>query len=143
VVFVLGNPFEAELEVQEKLKRAQLVVHLGLFHNSWSEIADVVLPGQYYSEKEGTYTNKNQRVQATEIAVQALRRTRPEWQILTELSQALGKTGFFTSVPQVFNAMSWEVKAFSGLSYESLGGIGKELTQKAKDTGMKVVRAQT
>jgi len=39
--------------------------------------------------------------------------------------------------------MSGEVKAFSGLSYESLGGIGKELTQKAKDTGMKVVRAQT
>ena len=90
VVFILGNPFENELEFKEIIKRTQLVIHIGIFHNSWSEIADVVLPGQFYSEKEGTYTNKNQRVQSTEIAVQALRRTRPEWQIISELLQALG-----------------------------------------------------
>ena len=142
VVFVLGNPFEAESEIQEQLKRAQLVVHLGIFHNSWSEIADVVLPGQYYSEKDGTFTNKNQRVQATEIAVQALRRTRPEWQIITELSKALGRENTFASSAQVFNAMTQEVKAFKGLSYENLGGLGSVLTKKTRDSGMKVVKAQ-
>ena len=89
VVFILGNPFEAESEIKEIIKRTQLVVHIGAFHNSWCEIADVVLPGQYYSEKEGTYTNKHQRVQSTEIAIQALRRTRPEWKILAELLQSL------------------------------------------------------
>ena len=142
VVFVLGNPFEAESEIQEQLKRAQLVVHLGIFHNSWSEIADVVLPGQYYSEKDGTFTNKNQRVQATEIAVQALRRTRPEWQIIAELSKALGRENTFASSAQVFNAMTQEVKAFKGLSYENLGGLGSVLTKKTRDSGMKVVKAQ-
>ena len=139
VVFVLGNPFENELEFKEIIKQTQLVIHIGVSHNSWSEIADVVLPGQFYSEKEGTYTNKNQRVQSTEIAVKALRRTRPEWQIISELSQALGHKSSFESIPQVFNAMVQESKAFTGISFDKIGSFGIELTKKMKDPGKKVV----
>ena len=142
VVFILGNPFEAESEIKEIIKRTQLVVHLGVFHNSWGEIADVILPGQYYSEKEGTYTNKHQRVQSTEIAIQALRRTRPEWQILAELLQTLGQTSCFDSIPQVFAAMVQEAKAFSGISFDEIGSLGIELKNKTKDTGMKVLVKQ-
>ena len=143
VVFVLGNPFENELEFKEIIKRTQLVIHIGVFHNSWSEIADVVLPGQFYSEKEGTYTNKNQRVQSTEIAVKALRRTRPEWQIISELSQALGHKSSFESIPQVFNAMVQEAKAFTGISFDKIGSFGIELTKNTKDPGKKVVPEMT
>ena len=143
VVFVLGNPFETELEFKEIIKRTQLVIHIGVFHNSWSEIADVVLPGQFYSEKEGTYTNKNQRVQSTEIAVKALRRTRPEWQIISELSQALGHKSSFESIPQVFNAMVQESKAFSGISFDKIGSFGIELTKNTNDPGKKVVPEMT
>ena len=143
VVFVLGNPFETELEFKEIIKRTQLVIHIGIFHNSWSEMADVVLPGQFYSEKEGTYTNKNQRVQSTEIAVKALRRTRPEWQIISELSQALGHKISFESIPQVFNAMVQEAKAFTGISFDKIGSFGIELTKNTKDPGKKVVPEMT
>jgi len=143
VVFVLGNPFETELEFKEIIKRTQLVIHIGIFHNSWSEMADVVLPGQFYSEKEGTYTNKNQRVQSTEIAVKALRRTRPEWQIISELSQALGHKSSFESIPQVFNAMVQESKAFTGISFDKIGSFGIELTKNTKDPGKNVVPEMT
>jgi len=143
VVFVLGNPFENESELKEIIKRTQLVIHIGIFHNSWSEMADVVLPGQFYSEKEGTYTNKNQRVQSTEIAVKALRRTRPEWQIISELSQALGHKSSFESIPQVFNVMVREAKAFTGISFDKIGGLGIELTKNTKDPGKKVVPEMT
>ena len=143
VVFVLGNPFENESELKEIIKQTQLVIHIGVFHNSWSEMADVVLPGQFYSEKEGTYTNKNQRVQSTEIAVKALRRTRPEWQIISELSQALGHKSSFESIPQVFNVMVQEAKAFTGISFDKIGGLGIELTKNTKDPGKKVVPEMT
>jgi len=143
VVFVLGNPFENESELKEIIKQTQLVIHIGVFHNSWSEMADVVLPGQFYSEKEGTYTNKNQRVQSTEIAVKALRKTRPEWQIISELSQALGHKSSFESIPQVFNAMVHESKAFSGISFDNIGSFGIELTKNIKDPGKKVVTEMT
>jgi len=143
VVFIFGNPFETESEIKAIIKKTQLVVHLGVFHNSWCEIADVILPGQYYSEKEGTYTNKNQRVQSTKIAVQALRRTRPEWQILAELLQSLGNTSYFDSVPKVFAAMVQEAKAFSGVSFDEIGNLGIDLKNKTKDTGMRVLVKQT
>ena len=143
VVFILGNPFENELEFKEIIKRTQLVIHIGIFHNSWSEMADVVLPGQFYSEKEGTYTNKNQRVQSTEIAVKALRKTRPEWQIISELSQALGHKSSFESIPQVFNAMVQESKAFTGISFDKIGSFGIELTKNTKDPGKNVVPEMT
>ena len=143
VVFVLGNPFENESELKEIIKQTQLVIHIGVFHNSWSEMADVVLPGQFYSEKEGTYTNKNQRVQSTEIAVKALRRTRPEWQIISELSQALGHKSSFESIPQVFNVMVQEAKAFTGISFDKIGSFGIELTKNTKDPGKKVVPEMT
>jgi len=143
VVFVLGNPFENESELKEIIKQTQLVIHIGIFHNSWSEMADVVLPGQFYSEKEGTYTNKNQRVQSTEIAVKALRKTRPEWQIISELSQALGHKSSFESIPQVFNAMVQESKAFTGISFDKIGSFGIELTKNTKDPGKNVVPEMT
>jgi len=143
VVFIMGNPFENELEFKEMIKRTQLVIHIGIFNNSWSEIADVVLPGQFYSEKEGTYTNKNQRVQSTEIAVKSMRRTRPEWKIISELSRALGHRNNYESIPQVFNAMVHEAKAFTGLSFEKIGSYGIELSKYTKDPGKKVISEMT
>jgi Uncharacterized anaerobic dehydrogenase len=104
-------------------------------------LADVVLPGQYYSEKNGTLTNKLQHVQTTDIAVQALRRSRPEWQIIAELGQELGHKFCFSHVNQVFEAMSKETKAFSGLSFDQIGEKGMKLRNTFKDNGMKLVKA--
>ena len=141
VVIILGNPFEKEQEIQQKIKPAQLIVHIGAYHNCWSEIADVVLPGQYYSEKKGTFTNKLQQVQAIDIAIQALRRSRPEWQIIVELAHALGQKFKFGNVNQVFSAMAKETKAFSGLSFDQTCDHEIKLTKTFKDTGMELVQA--
>ncbi len=128
VAIILGNPFETEHEIQQKIKTAQLVVHIGSDHNCWSEIADVVLPGQY-------------QVQATDISVQALRRSRPEWQIIVELAHELGHKYSFSNINQVFAAMAEETKAFSGLSFDQISDQGIKLKQTFKDTGMKLVQA--
>ncbi len=140
VVIILGNPFEKDNEIQQKIKSAQLVVHIGAYHNCWSELADVVLPGQYYSEKKGTFTNKLQQVQAIEIAIQALRRSRPEWQIIVELANALGQEFNFSNVNQVFATMAKETTAFSGLSLEQTALNGIKLKKTFTDTGMKLVQ---
>ena len=141
VVIILGNPFEKEQEIQQKIKPTQLIVHIGAYHNYWSEIADVVLPGQYYSEKKGTFTNKLQQVQAIDIAIQALRRSRPEWQIIVELADAIGQKFKFRNVNQVFTAMAKETKAFSGLSFDQTCDHEIKLTKTFKDTGMELVQA--
>ncbi len=141
LVIVLGTPFLNEIEIHEKLKNSQLIVYIGAFNNIWTDIADIVLPGQYYSEKEGTYTNKSKIIQYTEIAVQAMRRTRPEWQILSELSNSIGLENSFESVSQVFDSMALEVDAFSGLKFEDIKSEGLELKNKISDSGMKLVKS--
>ena len=141
LVIVLGDPYLDELEIYEKLKKSQLLVYIGAFKNKWCEIADIVLPGQYYSEKEGTYTNKNQIIQYTEIAVKALRRSRPEWQILSELYYAIGLGSPFKTLSEVFNTMTSEVKAFSGIKFEDIKENGTELKNKINDPGMRLVKA--
>ena len=141
VAIILGNPFEKEHEIQQKIKPAQLVVHIGAYHNCWSEIADVVLPGQYYSEKKVTFTNKLQQVQATDISVQALRRSRPEWQIIVELAHELGHKYSFNDINQVFEAMAEETKAFSGLNFDQIRDQEIKLKQTFKDNGMKLVQS--
>ena len=142
LVIVLGDPFLNELDIKEKLEKSQFIVHIGAFKNIWSEIADIILPGQYYPEKEGTYTNKNQIVQATDIAVQALKRTRPEWKIISELFNVFGQEKQHNNLPQIFELMTKEVKAFSGLNYADIQELGLELQHKIKDTGMKLLKVQ-
>jgi len=142
VVIVIGSPFLDEFDIQEKLKKAQLLIHIGVFKNLWSKIANIVLPGQYYSEKEGTYTNKNQIVQTSEIAVKGFHMTRPEWQILSELLLVLGQKKSFSSVSDIFDEMGKEAKAFSGLSFDDIGESGIELTNKIKDSGMQLVKVE-
>jgi len=140
VVIILGNPFETVPEIQQKIKPAQLIVHIGAYQNSWSEIADVVLPGQYYSEKKGTFTNKLQHVQAIDIAIKALRRSRPEWQILVEIAKVLGKDFNFSNENQVFAAMAKETKAFLGLSIAQTSTNEMKLAKTFKDSGMELVQ---
>jgi len=140
VAIILGNPFETDHEIQQKIKLAQMIVHIGAYQNCWSEIADVVLPGQYYSEKKGTFTNKLQQVQSIDIAIQALRRSRPEWQILVELANELGQEFDFSNVNQVFEAMAEEARAFYGISFDQTNSNEVKLTKTFKDAGMKLVQ---
>ena len=142
MVIVLGAPFLNDLEIHEKIKKAHLLIYIGPFKNIWSDMADIVLPGQYYSEKEGTYINKGQIVQSTEIVVQALRRTRPEWQILSEFSKAIGLENSFEKISQVFDTMTSEVKAFYGLKYDEINGEGVRLKNKINDTGMRLIKSR-
>ena len=140
IVIVFGSPFLEESYIQEELEKAKLLIQIGAFKNIWSENAQIILPGQYYSEKEGTYTNKHYRVQAAKIAVKGFHNTRPEWQILSELLSVLGQKKSFETVSQVFDEMTKEVKAFSGICYDDIGEFGLELTNKIKDKGMKIVK---
>ena len=50
-------------------------------------MADVVLPGAAYTEKEGTYVNTEGRAQRTRTAVTPPGQARTDWKILRALSE--------------------------------------------------------
>jgi predicted molibdopterin-dependent oxidoreductase YjgC len=66
-----------------------------------SKVADVVLPGAAWVEKDATYTNDQGMVQAASKAINAPGEAVEDWQILTSVAAALGLPYTYTTSQQV------------------------------------------
>lgn len=128
LVFVLGNPFEGDTSLVDTVAKVDLIVAIGTKSNQWIEKADLILPGQTHVEKGGTFVNKNQRVQQIQPAIKAPTTTKPEWQILVELSQTLGQSSEFQSVSDIFEHLSHSHETFQKLTLAQVGDLGISLT---------------
>jgi predicted molibdopterin-dependent oxidoreductase YjgC len=86
--------------------------------------ADVILPGTTFAETEGTFTSAELRVQRLHRAIQP-ESGKQTWQILIELSQALGYEMDYKGVPEIFREITRAVPDYSHLAFERIpeGGI--------------------
>jgi len=69
------------------LLAATLIVTLGSHGDAGAAIADVVLPGAAYTEKNGTYVNTEGRAQQTRAAITPPGFAREDWKIIRALSE--------------------------------------------------------
>jgi NADH-quinone oxidoreductase subunit G len=86
-VFLLGAD---ELDV-EPLEDA-FVIYLGSHGDRGAQVADVILPGAAYTEKNATYVNTEGRVQLALRAVFPKGEAREDWAIIRALSDRVGRT---------------------------------------------------
>lgn len=56
-----------------------------------ASIANCVLPGAAYTEKQATYVNTEGRAQQTHMAVSPPGMAREDWKIIRAISEVLGK----------------------------------------------------
>jgi NADH-quinone oxidoreductase subunit G len=84
-----------------KSGRLPIVIYQGVLQTELSKIADVVLPGAAWVEKDATYTNDQGIVQAASKAINAPGESVEDWQILTSVAAALGLPYTYTSSAQV------------------------------------------
>lgn len=128
-LYVLGgdfapDPSEAEVDA---LKMLGFLVVQDILRNDATQAADVVLPGAAFAEKDGTFTNHGGRVQRIRPAFRSPGDSRPDWEILRDLGVALGVAFEFSDAAAVLNDLSTRVKAFAGVSFESVDGHGQLL----------------
>jgi predicted molibdopterin-dependent oxidoreductase YjgC len=71
--------------VREALEKLDFLVVQDIFLNETAELADVVLPGTSFAEKDGTNTNSERRVQRVRKAIEPLGDSKPDWKILCDL----------------------------------------------------------
>jgi len=76
---------------RDKVGKA-FVVYQGHHGDQGAQMADVVLPGLAYTEKQGLYINMEGRVQETAIVVNAPGDTKEDWKIIRALSEMVGHT---------------------------------------------------
>src|SRR5213596_61424 len=123
VVLVLDEP---EVTVQP----AGALVYLGTVLPDGARNAEVVLPIANVAEEDGSFVNRDGRVQRYFQAKPAPGMARPAWWVLAELLGALENSAPLTGPAAVFDRLAQSAGGgpFAGLGYASLGLLGKQLT---------------
>jgi len=82
------------------------IIYQGHHGDKGAEIADAVLPGSAYTEKEATYVNMEGRAQRTVVAVTAPGLARDDWKIIRALSELAGVTLPYDNLTQLRSRMT-------------------------------------
>jgi NADH dehydrogenase (ubiquinone) Fe-S protein 1 len=103
VLYLLGA--DETVERNENLKDT-FIIYQGHHGDKGAELADVVLPGAAYTEKNGTYVNTEGRAQVAQFVVAPPGKSKEDWQVLRALSEVLGTPLPYDNLEQVRNRMA-------------------------------------
>jgi len=78
-------------EIVRRLKSLDLLVVQDIALTETAKLAHVVLPAASWAEKDGTFANAEGVIQSVHKLVDPPGRALPDWQILRDLTQAMGK----------------------------------------------------
>jgi predicted molibdopterin-dependent oxidoreductase YjgC len=142
-LYILGeNPLLSDPNlnhVREAFKALEFVAVQDIFLNETAQMADVVLPGVTFAEKEGTYTNTERRVQRVRPAIPILGDARRDLQIICDLGARFAESGArhraedrvrpvadwdYAGAAAVWDEIAALTPSMAGISYERLEGDG-------------------
>lgn len=89
VLFLLGA--DDNKITRDKLPADCVVIYQGHHGDAGATLADIVLPGAAYTEKQGTYLNAEGRAQQTLTAVTTPGMAREDWKIIRAISEVVGE----------------------------------------------------
>jgi formate dehydrogenase alpha subunit len=106
--------------VRKGLENLEFLVVQNLFLTETAKLADVVLPAASFAEKEGTFTNTERRVQRVRQAIAPIGQSRPDWQIICELSARMGYPMQYTGPQEIMAEVASLTPAYAGITYERI-----------------------
>ena len=139
-MYIMGeNPLLSDPDVNH-LKRSlaslEFLVVQDIFLTETAALADVVLPGASFAEKDGTFTNTERRVQLVRKAIDPIGGARPDWQIVQELARRVADrlggaarslaAGFDQGGPaEIMDEIASLTPSYAGISFARLetGGL--------------------
>ncbi|MBP7997943.1 MAG: NADH-quinone oxidoreductase subunit NuoG [Chloroflexi bacterium] len=124
-LYLLGADPVGDGLMAERGKLDFLVVQ-ELFLTPTAQLADVVLPAQSWAEHDGTFTSGERRVQRFYPAITSMGESRPDWQIIAQISEKLGLGKAPIASSLVFRDMARAVPQYKGLDYRLLAQVEKQ-----------------
>ena len=123
-LFIFGeDPMRTDPDtnhVRRALSALDFLVVDELFLTETAKLADVVLPGISYAEKEGTFTNTERRVQRVRKAVPSPGNAKPDTWIFTELMNRMGYPQPHLTPAQIMEEISSLTPSYGGISHARL-----------------------
>jgi predicted molibdopterin-dependent oxidoreductase YjgC len=95
----------------------------------------VILPAANTVEEDGSFINRDGRVQRYQQAKSAPGMARPAWWILAELLREMGEGDGADTAAHAFDMIGRVEKDFEGLSYEAMGFRGQMLATAGAVSG--------
>jgi formate dehydrogenase alpha subunit len=126
-LYIMGeNPLRALPEserVKKALAKLEFLVVQDILNNETTQVADVVLPGAAISEKQGSITNLEGRIQTFQPVVSPPGKARPDWEILDLLAAELSDSEAYGSIEQVRGEIRQLVPAYESMNGQDPGWI--------------------
>lgn len=110
--------------VKEALENLEFLVVQDIFLSETANLADLVLPGVSFAEKNGTFTNTARRIQRVRKAIEPMGRSRPDWQIICQIAQNMGYNMNYNSTNEIMKEIARVTPIYGGIHYNRLDGEG-------------------
>jgi len=127
-MYIMGeNPLEKYPDreyVKSALDKLDFIVVQDIFLTQTARLANVVLPGASFAEKEGTFTNVERRVQRLKRAFDPSGNSKADWEIVCLLAQAMGYEFDYLSAKKIFDEIAKVSPIHKNMSYEKIGEGG-------------------
>jgi len=124
-LYIMGeNPLLSDPDISHArhcIEQVGFLVVQDIFLTETAQLADVVLPGASFAEKDGTFTNTERRIQRVREAIPPLGQARADWQILVDLGRRMAGSGFgFGSPAEAMAEIATVNPLYAGVSHERL-----------------------
>jgi len=123
-IFIMAeNPAMSDPDLnhaREALRKTEFLVVSDMFMTETAELADVVLPGVSFAEKDGTITNTERRVQRIRKAIEPIGKAKPEWQMICELAQKMGYQMSYNHPSEIMEEIAELTPIYGGMFYPRL-----------------------
>jgi formate dehydrogenase alpha subunit len=119
-LYVMGENPVRVLPEPDRIARAlgnlQFLVVQDILDTETSRLAHVVLPGAAFSEKHGSFTNMEGRIQSFDPALAPMGEAKPDWVILDLLGRRMGSWEPYRSIQSIRDEISKLVPEYADLA---------------------------
>ncbi len=124
IYITAADPAGDDPSLVDTIRNAGFVVVQDLFLTETAKLADVVLPAQPFTEREGTYTSGERRVQRFFPGV-VRSEYKPDYAITAAIANLTGVS--VETIPlRIFNHLAAKVPAFAGINYRLLAQVTEQ-----------------
>ncbi len=126
IYVVAADPAGDDPQLAIALKSAKLVIAQDILDTYTTRLAHVTLPAAAFTEREGSYTSAERRVQRFYPAIPARTTSKADFSITAALAAACGIDLEGRSPLLVMNKLAAVEKAFSGINYARLAEVTEQ-----------------
>ena len=131
VVYLVSSAPERPLEDTEKaaLESVEFLIVQDILPSEVTQLADVVLPGTTFAEKDGTFTNSTGWVQRIRKTIDPPGEARVDWEITQQLAKQLGSEMNYHFAGEIALAITENVPGYADATHQNIGDAGIKLAE--------------